>query len=85
MNFGLSQSISAALFVTAPEPPSKKHYSRSPKVGNPIASILKSHAKGIPALIVLNPVSNFLGLTIQSHALPFAAQDPKNRHPESPS
>ena len=40
-------------------------YSRSPKVGNPIASILKSHIWGIPALIVLNPVSNFLGFTIR--------------------
>ena len=38
-------------------------YSRSPKIGNPIASILKSHVWGIPALIVLNPVSNFLGFT----------------------
>ena len=40
-------------------------YSRSPKVGNPIASILKSNGKGIPALFDLNPVSNFLGLTIE--------------------
>ena len=39
-------------------------YSRSPKVENPIASILKSHLWGIPALSVLNPVSNFLGVTI---------------------
>ena len=39
-------------------------YSGSPKVGNPIASILKSDVKGIPALIVLSPVSNFLGFTI---------------------
>ena len=39
-------------------------YSRSPKVGNPMASILKSSVYGIPALFVLNPVSNFLGLTI---------------------
>ena len=38
--------------------------SRSPNVGNPIASFLKSHAKGIPALVVPNPVSNFLGFTI---------------------
>ena len=35
-------------------------YSRSPKVGNPIASIVKRNVYGIPALIVLNPVSNFL-------------------------
>ena len=41
-------------------------YSRSPKVGNPIAPILKSNVYGIPALFVLNPVSNFLGLTIGS-------------------
>ena len=40
------------------------YYSRSPIVGNPIASILKSNAKGIPALFVLNPVSNFLWFTI---------------------
>ena len=40
-------------------------YSRSPKVGNPIASILKSHVQGIPALFGLNPVSNFLGFTIE--------------------
>ena len=38
--------------------------SRSPKVGNPIASILKSKVYGIPALFVLNPVSNFLGYSI---------------------
>ena len=39
-------------------------YSRSPKVGNPIASILKSHVQGIPALFDLNPVSNFTGFTV---------------------
>ena len=39
-------------------------YSRSPKVGNPIASILKSNVKGIPALFGLNPVSNFMGFTV---------------------
>ena len=39
-------------------------YSRSPKVGNPIASILKSNVKGIPALFGLNPVSNFTGFTV---------------------
>ena len=33
-------------------------YSRSPKVGNPIA------AQGIPALFGLNPVSNFMGLAV---------------------
>ena len=33
-------------------------YSRSPKVGNPIASIVKS------SVFVLNPVSNFLGFSI---------------------
>ena len=37
-------------------------YSKSPKVGNPIASILKSNVQGIPALIVLNAVSNFFGV-----------------------
>ena len=40
-------------------------YSLSPKVGNPIASSLKSNVWGIPALIGLNPVSNFLGSTIR--------------------
>ena len=50
--------------LTHPEPLHPKPYSRSPKLGNPIASILKSNARGIPALIVLNPVSNFLGFTI---------------------
>ena len=39
-------------------------YSRSSKVGNPIASILKSHVQGIPALFDLNPVSNFTGFTV---------------------
>ena len=39
-------------------------YSRSPKVGNPMTSILKSNVKGIPALFGLNPVSNILGLTV---------------------
>ena len=37
---------------------------RSPKSGNPIASILKRNVWGFPALFVLNPVSNFLGCTI---------------------
>ena len=43
-------------------------YSRSPTVGNPIASIPKSQVQGIciPALIVLNPVSNFCGFTSMS-------------------
>ena len=39
-------------------------YSRSPRVGNPIASILKSNVKVIPALFDLNPASNFMGFTI---------------------
>ena len=39
-------------------------YSRSPKVGNPIDSILKSNDLVIPALFVLSLVSTFLGLTI---------------------
>ena len=39
-------------------------YSRSPKVGNPIASILQSNVEGIPALFGLNPVSNFMGFTV---------------------
>ena len=39
-------------------------YSRSPKVGNPIASILRTNVYGIPALFGLNPVSNFKGLTV---------------------
>ena len=39
-------------------------YSRSPKVGSPIASILKSNVYGIPALFDLYPVSNFIGFTL---------------------
>ena len=38
-------------------------YSRSLKLVNPAASILKRNEKGIPALFVLNAVSNFLGFT----------------------
>ena len=37
-------------------------YSRSLKVGNPIASILKSNVEGIPARYVLNPFPTFWGL-----------------------
>ena len=33
------------------------------EVGNPTASPPKSNDKGIPALRVLNPVSNFLGFS----------------------
>ena len=33
------------------------------KVGNPVASILKSTAQGVSALFGLNPVSNFMGFT----------------------
>ena len=43
--------------------PAVPPYSRGPKVGNPIA-ILKSHVQGIPLLIVLNQVFNFLVFTI---------------------
>ena len=32
-----------------------------------MASILKSLVKGIPALFGLNPVSNFLGLTVSPY------------------
>ena len=39
-------------------------HKRSPKVGNPIASILKSNVEGSPVLIVLDPVFNFWGFTI---------------------
>ena len=39
-------------------------HSRSPKAGNPIASVLKSNVKGIPALFGLNPVSNFMEFTV---------------------
>ena len=42
----------------------KPSYSRSQKVGNPIASILKSNVYGIPTLFGLNPVSNFMGFTV---------------------
>ena len=45
-------------------PPMVWGYSISPRDGNPIASILKSNAEGIPALFVLNPVFNFLGFPI---------------------
>ena len=41
-------------------------YSRGPKVGNPIAAILKSNAKGIPGLFGLNRVSNFMEFTVGS-------------------
>ena len=44
--------------------PAVEPYSRSPKVGNPTASILQSNVKGILALFVLNPVSNVLGFTL---------------------
>ena len=47
----------------------EKPYSRSPKVENPIASILKSNVKGIPALFGLNPVSNFMGFTLNPETL----------------
>ena len=40
------------------------NYNRSPKVGNPIASILKKNVYRIPALFGLNPVSNFMGFTV---------------------
>ena len=43
------------------------YYSRSQKVGNPIASILKSSVKRIPALFGLNQVSNFMGFTVYSN------------------
>ena len=39
-------------------------YSRSPKVGNLVALILKSNVEGIPALFGLNPVSNFMKTTV---------------------
>ena len=39
-------------------------YSKGRKVGNPIASILKSNVEGIPALFGLNPVSDFLGFAV---------------------
>ena len=40
------------------------HDSRSPKVGNPVASILQSNVEGIPALNVTNPASNFCVFTV---------------------
>ena len=49
-------------------------YSRSQKVGNPIASILKSNVEGIPALFGLHPVSNFMGFTVNPVAHPGAGQ-----------
>ena len=40
--------------------------SRSPKVGNPIASTsLRGMSWEIPALFGLDPVSNFMGFTVQ--------------------
>ena len=40
-------------------------YSRSRKVGNPIASILQGNVYGIPALFGLNSVSNLRELTLK--------------------
>ena len=40
------------------------NYCRSPKIKKNIASILKSNVEGIPALIGLNPVSNFVGFAV---------------------
>ena len=70
---------------------SPKTYSRSPKVrnpiasilksnvkGNPIASILKSTVKGIPALFGLNPASKFMGFTV-------TPQTPERRRAQSSS
>ena len=54
-------------------------YSRSPKVGSPIAAILKSNVSGIPALFVLNPVSNFWEFTILN---PLYIKDPKRGNPQ---
>ena len=42
----------------------EEDYSRSLKVGNRIASILKSNVQGTPALFGLYPVSNFMGFTV---------------------
>ena len=39
-------------------------YGRSVKVGNPIASSLKSNVWGIPAQFGLSPVYNFMGFTV---------------------
>ena len=44
----------------------------APKVENPIASILKSNVEGIRTSIVLSPVSNFMGFTLdflQGHSV----------------
>ena len=62
VGFGLWGSFKGS-FQGPLEGPSR-HYSRSPKVGNPIASILKSTVEGIPALFGLYPVSNFMGFTV---------------------
>ena len=51
------------------KPYTSKLYSRSPKVGNPIASIPNGNVQGIPALFGLNPVSNFIGSTIKEAPL----------------
>ena len=54
-------------------------YSKSPKVGNPIASILKGNVKGIPALFGLNPVSNSIGFTIKKSPVAGSLKGPKDR------
>ena len=45
------------------------NYSRSPTLGNPIASIRKSTVEGIPARFGLSPVSNFMGFTVLDFAV----------------
>ena len=49
-------------------------YSGSPKVGPPIASILKGNGKGIPALFGLNRVSNFMEFTVHLIKVPSIVQ-----------
>ena len=46
----LLQAPTLPVIAIHPRPTAPSNYSRSPKVGNPIAAILKSNAKGIPAL-----------------------------------
>ena len=55
-------------------------YSKSPKVGNPIASILKGNVKGIPALFGLNPVSNSIGFTVVSFCRSHCCLLPQSKH-----
>ena len=55
--------------------------SRSPKVGNPIASILKSNEEGISEIFGLHPVANFMEFTV--NPIPMNPKPPLTLHPRS--